>query len=268
MSHLPPAHLAGPATGAAAAVSTAVLTGASGIAAAPPGWYGKLAALGDFASRRLPQPWVQACDQWLSECLLSSRAELGADWLDLYLTAPLWRFAWAPGVIDAQWWFGVLMPSCDNVGRYFPLLVAQAGRSVPQQATALAELERWYLHIANAALQTLDGRTAVDAFEAALALAPACANLAGVPADPASGASSSCSRPVALTTAESACEPMLRHETLSGWLARAAALALQRQLQGCSLWWSWSPDEPAGPVRVLTGLPQPTQFSAMLDGRW
>lgn len=140
-------------------------------AAAPPGWFGKLVALGDFASRRLPPDWVRTCDQWLSACLTHSRAELGPAWLALYLNAPLWRFAWAPGVIDAQWWSGVLMPSCDQVGRYFPLVVAQAGIAPPQDAAALAQLEDWYRQVAQAALHTLDGLS-VEGFDAELAQVP------------------------------------------------------------------------------------------------
>ena len=42
-----------------------------------PGWYGKVAALGDFASRRLDHEWVQACDRWLSDCVSSSQSQLG-----------------------------------------------------------------------------------------------------------------------------------------------------------------------------------------------
>jgi len=193
--------------------------------ATPPGWYGKLMALGDFASRRLPPEWVRVCDQWLSACLTHSRAELGPAWLALYLNAPLWRFAWAPGVIDAQWWSGVLMPSCDKVGRYFPLVVAQAGIAPSQDAAAQAQLEDWYRQVAEAALRTLDGLS-VDAFDAELAQTP----------------------------------PLPRPSVSDqgAW----------QQLAGCSLWWPWLPDEPLGPVRMLTGLPQPQQFSAMLDGRW
>ena len=99
-----------------------------------PGWYGKLAVLGDFASRRLPQHFVEACDAWLARGVEASRAQLGARWLDVYLTGPIWRFAWAPGVVDAQGWFGVMMPSVDKVGRYFPLLVARPALALPASA--------------------------------------------------------------------------------------------------------------------------------------
>jgi type VI secretion system protein ImpM len=131
-----------------------------------PGWFGKLSCLGDFASRRLPPAWIACCDHWLCAGLSQSRADLGAAWLEAYLSAPLWRFAWGPQVVDAQAWFGVWMPSCDNVGRYFPLVIAQALDIPPPEA--------WYQHLGQAALQTLvegDG-SSVAAFEAALQRSP------------------------------------------------------------------------------------------------
>ena len=41
-----------------------------------PGWYGKMAMLGDFASRRLPQEFIDACDAWLARGVEMSRAQL------------------------------------------------------------------------------------------------------------------------------------------------------------------------------------------------
>lgn len=219
-----------------------------------PGWYGKLCGLGDFASRRLPPEWIRRCDEWLSACMQHSRRELGAHWLELYLDAPLWRYAWAPGVIDTQWWFGVLMPSCDSVGRHFPLLISQSAAQAPAEAASLERLEQWYLRIAAIALQTLDQHPDAAGFEALLSRC-----------GPGPGSWAPTARP---GSAGAPCLPMRRQDSLQSWLARASAQALQQQLAGHSLWWSWLPDQPPGPVRVLPGLPQPEQFSAMLDGRW
>ena len=130
-----------------------------------PGWYGKLSALGDFAGRRLPDAFRAACDPWLSQAMAGSRAQLGERWLDVYLTAPVLRFAWAPGVFDAHWWFGVMMPSCDNVGRYFPLLVAHPRPRAPVDRIALDHLDLWLEHLAGAAVQTLLEDASVEAFE-------------------------------------------------------------------------------------------------------
>ena len=64
--------------------------------------------------------------RWLRECLAASRAALGERWLDLYLTSPAWRFVCAAGRLRPAPVIGLMVPSVDRVGRYFPLtLVAE-----------------------------------------------------------------------------------------------------------------------------------------------
>jgi type VI secretion system ImpM family protein len=89
-----------------------------------PGWFGKLSMLGDFASRRLSSDWIRPCDEWLSASLRTSQERLGERWLATYLATPVWRFAWAPGIVDGHWWFGILMPVATRSAA-FPLVVAQ-----------------------------------------------------------------------------------------------------------------------------------------------
>src|SRR6476661_7654255 len=137
-------------------------------------WYGKLSSLGDFAQRRMPAECLGAFDSWLSQAMRDGREQLGERWLDVYLTAPVLRFALAPGLVDARWWFGLLMPSCDSVGRYFPLLIAHSRAKPPADRIALDHLELWYEHLAHAALHTLsdDDGGLLDALESALHEAP------------------------------------------------------------------------------------------------
>jgi type VI secretion system protein ImpM len=218
-----------------------------------PGWFGKLAGLGDFAHRRLPPPWLQACDAWVSRGLAASRERLGEQWLAVYLTSPPQRFAWAPGVIDERWWFGLFMPSCDNAGRYFPLLIAEPRDDAPRDAAALEHLERWYGHVVGAALQTLDERGApVDALEAALRQAP--------PWPPASEAS-------APTSPLAGLHAVPGGTALPRWLASFAAGALCDILDGCSLWWPVDPEGGPGPVRIVRGLPWDEDFADLLAAR-
>ena len=47
-----------------------------------PGWYGKLPALGDFASRRLPPEWIAPWDGWLATGLHQLREAAPEAWLD------------------------------------------------------------------------------------------------------------------------------------------------------------------------------------------
>ena len=87
------------------------------------GFYGKLPSHGDFLRRRASEGFVRAWDAWLQEGLSASRAALGDQWLDVYLTSPAWRFACAAGVAGPTTVAGVIAPSVDRVGRYFPVTV-------------------------------------------------------------------------------------------------------------------------------------------------
>lgn len=201
---------------------------------AVPGWFGKLACLGDFASRRLPTAFVRACDGWLSQCVAASRAQLGERWLDAYLTSPLWRYAWAPAVVDAQWWFGIVMPSVDNVGRYFPLIVAWPRAEVPPRAA----LARWYDEVAQAALETLQPGATLERFDHAL---------------------------------HAAAQPGRSHDGAAGdgdALDLLAGGDAGARLHGRSLWWPLRSRGGESRLTIATGLPKPESFGELLQGAW
>src|SRR5580765_9612 len=84
------------------------------------GFYGKLPSHGDFLRRRVSDAFVDAWDAWLRECLAASRTVLGARWLNVYLTSPAWRFICAAGSCGPAPVIGLMVPSVDRVGRYFP----------------------------------------------------------------------------------------------------------------------------------------------------
>jgi type VI secretion system protein ImpM len=218
----------------------------------PPGWYGKLSMLGDFAQRRLSEHVVQRCDTWLSQAMAASREHLGANWLEIYLSAPILRFAWAPGVLDAQWWFGILMPSCDQVGRYFPLLVAQRRASAPADRIALDHLELWFEHIAQAALQTLQERAVLDAFEDALRNAPPW---------PTPGKSI----PLAPRPSHGENQFTIRRSTTLHEVMQALAVQeLMARLKGASLWWRSATGAAEPTLSLVQGLPEPARFADLL----
>ena len=87
------------------------------------GFYGKLPCRGDFLQRRAPQDFVDAWDAWLQEGLHESRLRLQDAWLESYLTGPVWRFVFGAGVCGDAAYAGVLVPSGDRGGRFFPLTV-------------------------------------------------------------------------------------------------------------------------------------------------
>ena len=91
------------------------------------GFYGKLPGEGDFVTRRLPWEFTSAWDDWLQQGMQASRVALGERWLELYLSAPIWRFQLAAGICGPLAWRGLFFASVDRVGRYFPLTLAFAG---------------------------------------------------------------------------------------------------------------------------------------------
>ncbi|MBL8673475.1 MAG: type VI secretion system-associated protein TagF, partial [Rhodospirillales bacterium] len=85
---------------------------ATPLATAPPpgrtGFFGKLPGRGDFVRRDLPNAFVEDWDAWVQRGMAASRAALGAGWLDVWLCAPIWRFAFVAGVCGPDAWAGVL----------------------------------------------------------------------------------------------------------------------------------------------------------------
>lgn len=235
----------------------AVVDAEADLSASTPGWFGKVVMLGDFAHRRLPPAFVGTCDRWLSQCISESRARLGARWLDAYLTGPVWRFAWAPGVVDDRWWFGVLMPSVDAVGRYFPLVVAGSDHNPPMSPEALDRLAEWYAHTSAAALATLQPGATVDTFESDLANSPRRRR--------------SPRQPGQETPPAGPCQTHgLRSLPPNGGMA-LSSVPFEHTRPGQSLW--MAPDDAHSDVHdnrltMVKGLPEPDRFSLMLEGRW
>ena len=103
------------------------------------GLYGKLPSHGDFLRRRVSDAFVSVWDEWLQQCIAASRSALGQNWLDVYLTSPVWRFACDTGVCGPRAYAGLMAPSVDRVGRYFPLTLVW---EVPQGVHPLAVTQR------------------------------------------------------------------------------------------------------------------------------
>ena len=123
---------------------------------AAPSWFGKLPGMGDFAERRMPAVFREPWDRWLQNGLVRLRRHSG--WTERYLKAPLWCFVLSEGVIDGRGWLGVLMPSVDSVGRYFPLTLAAelVSSRTELEGDVLARTQRWWALAVQAALEGLE----------------------------------------------------------------------------------------------------------------
>ncbi|MBK1717783.1 type VI secretion-associated protein [Thiocystis violacea] len=224
-----------------------------------PGFHGKLPALGDFVTRRLPGEFIQPWDLWLRESLAASQARLGDGWLDIYLTSPLWRFALAPGLAGQGAWAGVLMPSVDRVGRYYPLTLA-APLPPGTDLIALMSDPDWFERAEVLALSGLEDSCTVETFDARVI------DLGAPP-----GAARETASPVAAGVTARSNAWRLEVQSLAG-LQRASQLLLARALEqmycAYSFWWSSGSERVAPSLLTCQGLPPADGFSALLDGDW
>ncbi|MEO1457159.1 MAG: type VI secretion system-associated protein TagF [Pseudomonadota bacterium] len=108
------------------AIADAMAPRSAGLTGLTGGWgyFGKISGYGDFVRKDLAPSFIEVWEPWLHAGLQASREALGHRWQEAYLTAPIWRFALPPGLAGPEGMIGVLMPSVDRVGRFFPLTLA------------------------------------------------------------------------------------------------------------------------------------------------
>ncbi|MGL6109236.1 MAG: type VI secretion system-associated protein TagF [Rubrivivax sp.] len=221
------------------------------------GWYGKLPSLGDFASRRLGPGFIEAWDEWLAAGLADWRVREPAAWLDHYLAGPSWRFVLMPGVLPGERhaWAGVLMPSVDNVGRYFPLTLAQPLPHLPVTAPQARALLDWLQRLDDLAVDSLHDDWSVEQLEGAL---QRLGSWQQEPVPPHERTTGLVPGQFDQSTLELRTEADVL--TLLGDVAREQLLT---KLQGRALWLR-SDDQGRPVLRITTGLPRACDFSALL----
>lgn len=218
------------------------------------GFFGKVSSHGDFVSRRLPSSFTGKWDGWLQASMRCSRQTLGAAWVDAYLTAPIWRFALAAGICGPSAWAGVLMPSVDCVGRYFPLTVAMA---LPGDVALLDLAEAgndWYARLESLMLSSLDRRFTLDHFDAALRAT----------AMPALGRAQSRQKEAARHGFLRLAIPGL--DGLPMAMPELSRLIAEASMDGRSAWWSQGSNWVEPSMVLCCGLPGEAAFTAMLKG--
>jgi len=137
------------------------------------GWTGKLPSSGDFLSRRVDAAFAAPWEQWLLAVLAGSRERLRERWQESFLSAPAWRFVLAPGAVSPGAWCGVLVPSVDSVGRYYPLTLVcglATTRFDPEQG--LKALGNWFATAEMLATEALLPTIDIGAFDDSIAALP------------------------------------------------------------------------------------------------
>ena len=126
---------------------------------APPGFFGKIPARGDFITRRLVPAMAEPWDAWLGLFTTAVR-DAGVGWPETWLTAPLWHFALGAALAPEPGAAGVLVASMDRVGRMFPFTIIGPAAGIPGDA--------WSDTVETLVLTALGDDPDLDAIDAAL----------------------------------------------------------------------------------------------------
>jgi type VI secretion system protein ImpM len=228
-------------------------------AEAAPGFHGKLVAKGDFITRRLPRSVLDPWDSWLQDVIGGSRARMGEAWLDAYLTSPIWRFVLSPGLCGAAAVAGVLMPSVDRVGRYFPLtIVGQLSEGADAFGVPAAGAD-WFRKAEDLVRSALDDTFDFDGFDA---------QVAGLGPPPFEAGAGAAEDGAPVPGVPGLRVPIASADSVDGAYRRLAGRFVAAAYPGCSLWWTSGSEAVASTFLVCGGLPAADGFGAFLDGRW
>jgi type VI secretion system protein ImpM len=123
------------------------------------GFFGKIPATGDFVARNLTSEFVRTWDMWVAQHLMPfvSSGEWADDLALFFIAGPDFMEPMA----------GVIVPSCDKVGRRFPLTIAAETETA--DTMLIVDAHEWFETILNAAQVAARGEVDVDGLGAYLA---------------------------------------------------------------------------------------------------
>lgn len=219
------------------------------------GVFGKLPLHGDFVYRNLPSNAMQSWDEWLQRFVAGSQEQLRDDWLNIYLTSPVWRYGLSAGILDENAWLGMFMPSVDKVGRYFPMSVLT---QVPPSVSLFEFMtlqKDWFASIEELLFQALDEELDVDELMTKVEQIDLNYSANYFKRD-AQGQSSAVINLEFEEQSPAVVFPHMLDSFLSGSLA------------SYSLWTTPGSELVEPCMTVLQGLPKIGNVAAMLDGQW
>lgn len=219
------------------------------------GFFGKLPGRGDFIGRHLPKSFLDPWDAWLQQAIAQSHAQLGGIWRERYCTSPIWRFALGAGLCGPVAYAGILMPSVDRVGRYYPLVIAvPLGAECPLLVLPTTD-DVWFRQAEQLALTGLDlDRLDLDDFSRQVEALGAPPTQKLSEDGEVAGSAWYCPLPEALEMA--LIVPALANDLL------------RRAFPQISLWWTEGSDRIARCLLICDDLPPVSGFAALLAGDW
>lgn len=221
------------------------------------GLFGKVPQQSDFVTQHLPESFIEHWHHWLQSCISISREQLNDDWLNHYMVSPVWHFALMPGVAHEDSVVGLMIPSVDEVGRYFPSVIAHAGEH--DIWSAYLQGSNWYNEIEKVALMSLADEVTYSQLVGALESL----SLPEFTPLPDYTTQASMHAFKGNQVVKQAAEQSAEELALS-----LLPKAIQNSYGKHSLWWTTGSEKVEPCLAISTGLPDPGQYAAMLDGDW
>lgn len=231
----------------------------------PPGFFGKLPCNGDFIQYNVSQEWLERWDQWLQSCIFESRQALQNEWLNAYLSGPIWRFVLGEGACGSGSYAGIIVPSVDRVGRYFPITLVRQLDSGWNPLDVAVCWAPWFEALEQCACDALDSQDLrLDEFTARVGRIPDPLTVA-VPTHIDNELFRNAGFPAAGTQWQMGL-PSADHLQLE--ISVLAYREIHRHLRPVTLWWTAGAERVQPSWLLSRGLPAPASFSSLLDGSW
>ncbi len=216
------------------------------------GFCGKIPSKGDFVQNNLNPEFLKHWNEWLQAVIAVSKEQLEGQWLNCYLTSPIWHFSLSAGICCDSAIVGTVIPSVDQVSRHFPFTL-----TLEHNGTALQGWYKntWSERFEQSILAVLEDDFKLEGWFAQLndekiELNSAIINVVSYESD----------------------DKIKKAWIIQGNISPALIELLHQQYNHhygrYSLWWTLGSDLVEPCFIVTDGLPQVSQFVAMLNGQW
>jgi len=213
------------------------------------GYHGKLPIRGDFIHHNLTQEFLSPWDSWLQRVIAKSKYHLDNRWLEFYLVSPVWRYVMVLKTGHA--YAGILIPSVDKVGRYFPFTIATSPFDSTLATLFVLQNQPWFKRCESIALDALDEQLNQEQLNQTIqALVPTIERLEKT------------DRELGFRMTLSSSKKM------ENSLAQLYHFLPVSRSGNYSFWWTDESETSVSHFLCCKDLPDDNLFTAMLDGDW
>ncbi|QLE86826.1 type VI secretion system-associated protein TagF [Shewanella sp. Scap07] len=217
------------------------------------GYCGKVPFKGDFVQHNLSADFIKSWNEWLQAVVAVSKEQIPEQWLDCYLTSPVWHFALSADLCCESAMLGTLIPSVDQVSRHYPFTLAATHKGSP--LAAWQQADQWAPQFQQSILQVLDDDCNLETWLKEIA-----SQISFPTAAPAHSIITQHTDPVKKAWVLQGHQHIEMHDLLHRQYSE--------QLGRYSIWWTEGSQWVAPCVVIAEGLPQVSQFVSMINGQW